>query len=236
MDTGHLRTRMHQTALPPELLPAEVHAAVTDAMHNGLPAVVVPPVWVKRVATMLQGSGVRTETVVGFPHGTAKSTVKAIEATSCIKDGADAVHAVAYLPNLIRGDVDAAKHELLEIARAARATRRDVVINVILETAVLARANADELPATLAAACRAARESACDGVVTCSGFHPAGGATAEAVKLLRGAADGLTVTAAGGVDAPEKAAELLQAGAVAVWSERAAAIVVEWARGEADDV
>jgi deoxyribose-phosphate aldolase len=231
MDLRDLRARLHQTALRPELLPAEVHKLVTDAMQNGLGAVVVPPVWVKRVATMLQGIGVRTETIVGFPHGTNKSTVKAIEATSCIKDGAEAVHVVAYLPNLIRRDVDAAKHELLEIARAARAARRDVMINVILETAVLLRANAGDVAPTFAAACRAAREGACDGVVTGTGFHPAGGATVEAVKLLREAAEGLTITAVGGVDSAENAAEIVRAGADVGWSERAAAIVVEWARG-----
>jgi deoxyribose-phosphate aldolase len=231
MDPQDMPARLHQTALRPELLPAEVHRMVTDAMQNGLPAVVVPPVWVKRVTTMLQGGGVRTETVVGFPHGTGKATVKAIEATSCIKDGAGAVHVVPHLPNLIRRDVDAAKHELLEIARAARATRRDVVINVILETAVLTRANADDVAATFAAACRAVRESACDGVVTSTGFHAAGGATVDAVKLIREIAEGLTVTAIAAVDTAENAAELLRAGADAVWSERAAAIVVEWARG-----
>ena len=231
MDPRDLPARLHQTALRPELLPAEVHKLMTDAMQNDLPAVVVPPVWVKRVATMLQGSGVRTETVVGFPHGTAKSTVKAIEATSCIKDGADAVHVVAHLPNLIRRDVAAAKQELLEIARAARAARRDVVITVILETAVLTRANADDVAATFAAACGAAREGACDGVVTSTGFHATGGATVDAVKLIREIADGLTVTAIATVDTAENAAELLRAGADAVWSERAAAIVVEWARG-----
>jgi deoxyribose-phosphate aldolase len=105
------------------------------------------------------------------------------------------------------------------------------VINVILETAVLTRANADDVAATFAASCRAAREGACDGVVTSTGFHATGGATADAVKLIREIADGLTVTAVAAVDTAENAAELLRAGADAVWSERAGAIVVEWARG-----
>lgn len=223
--------RVEHTILRPELLPPQVHKAVTDAMHGGVRGVVVPPVWVKRVATMLQGSGVRTGAVIGFPHGTSKSTVKAIEATSCIKDGADAVYVVAHLPDLIRQDVDAMKHELLEVARAARATRRDVVIGVILETAALVRASADQAAMTLAAACRAARESACDGVVTSTGFHPAGGATVEAVKLLDDASEGLTVIASGGIENVEQAMEMLRAGADSIWSDRAAEIVVQFTRG-----
>ena len=233
MDTHDLPARLHQTALRPELLPAQVHKAVTDAMHQSLAAVVVPPVWVQRVVTMLQGSDVRAHVVVGFPHGTNKSTIKAIEATSCIKDGADGVIVVPHLPHLIRGDVDATKHELLEVARAARATRRDVGIHVIVETAVVARANPRELATHLAAACRAARESGCDGVVSDSGFQPVGGATFERLQVLRDVAEGLAVTAAGGVESAENVLEFVRAGADAVWSERAAEISVELAQGRA---
>ena len=234
MDMHDLPARLHQTALRPELLPAQVHKAVTDAMHQSLAAVVVPPVWVQRVVTMLQGSGVRTHAAVGFPHGTNKSTVKAIEATSCIKDGADGVIVVPHLPHLMRGDVDAAKHELLEVARAARATRRDVAIHVIVETALVARANPRELATHLAAACRAARESGCDGVVTDGGFLTGGTVTVERLQVLRDVAEGLTVTAAGAVETVETALELLRAGADAVWSERAAEIAVELTQGRVE--
>ena len=51
--------------------------------------------------------GATVTATVGFPHGTNKPTLKAIEATSCIKDAADAVLIVAHLPHLIRGDFDA---------------------------------------------------------------------------------------------------------------------------------
>jgi len=56
----------------------------------------------------------------------------------------------------LRGDFDALRAELLEIARAARATRRDVQLHVMIEVG-------DE--SLIATACRAIRESACDGVV-----------------------------------------------------------------------
>ena len=233
MEVADHHTRLHQTALGPELLPAHVHKAVTDAIQKGLGAIVVPPVWVHRVATMVQDSAVRTHAVVGFPHGTNKSTIKAIEATSCIKDGADAVIVVPHLPHVMRGDVDATRHELLEVARAARATRRDVGIHVIVETALVARANPRELATHLAAACRAARESGCDGVVSDSGFHPHGGATFERLQVLRDVAEGLTVTANGGVESTENVLELLRAGADVIWSERAAEISVELAQGRA---
>src|SRR3954451_19787065 len=121
----------------------------------------------------MRGSGVRVCTVAAFPHGTSKAVHKGMEAIGLIKDGADEIDVVAHLPHLINVDVDAARDELREIARAARAARRDVVIKVIIESAVLMGLGPDRGEAAIAAACRAARESGCDFVKTSTGFHPA---------------------------------------------------------------
>jgi deoxyribose-phosphate aldolase len=206
-----LSARIEHTILRPDALPPEVHRVVTEAMEHRFAAVVVPPVWLARVATMLQGSDVKLGAVVAFPHGTNKATLKAIEATSSIKDGADAIEVVPFLPNLIRADLDAARFELMEIVRAARATRRDVTIRVIVESALLMKL--PDPDAAVQAACRAIRESGCDGMVTSTGFHPAGGATVEAVTLLKKHGPDLTIKAFGGVDETGAAWEMLNVGA-----------------------
>jgi len=198
--------------LKPEALSAEVHKVVADAMNAGCAAVCVSPVWVNRVARMVQGSGVRVCSAVGFPHGTSKATLKAIEATSTIKDGAAAIDVVAHLPLILGLDLDAARGELMEIVRAARSTRRDVQINVIVETALFARLG-ERSERLVELACRAARESGCDGIVTASGFHPAGGAAVEAVRALKRFGESLIIKAAGGVTGEARARELLEAGA-----------------------
>jgi deoxyribose-phosphate aldolase len=216
MTAAELAGRIDHTILKPEATSAEVHRVATEAMQLGCAAVCVAPVWVKRVATMLRGQPVATAVcaVVGFPHGTSKATVKAIEATSTIKDGADEIDVVAHLPNLLNQDLDAIKAELLEIARAARTTRRDVVIKVIVESALLYKALGPHSGQTaLAVACRAVRESGCDFIKTSTGFHPAGGATVEAVKILKQNAEGLGVKAAGGIKDLATARAMLEAGA-----------------------
>jgi len=216
MTAAELASKIDHTILKPEATSAEVHRVATEAMQLGCAAVCVAPVWVGRVATMLRGQPVASAvcTVVGFPHGTAKSTVKAIEATSTIKDGADEIDVVPHQPNLLNQDLDAIKAELLEIARAARTTRRDVVIKVIVESALLFKAlGATRGAAALATACRAIRESGCDFVKTATGFHPAGGATVEAVRILKQHAEGLGVKAAGGIRDLATAQAMLDAGA-----------------------
>jgi deoxyribose-phosphate aldolase len=228
MKRHELAGRLVQLIVRPEVLPPQVHREVTEAMQNGLAAVLVAPVWVSRVATMLQASGVTVGAVVGFPHGTNKSTLKAIEATSSIKDGAEWVQVVPHLPNLLRQDLDAAKFELLEIVRAARSTRREVMIHVIIETALLLReADATEAAARIATACRAVRESGCDGIATSTGFHPAGDADLQAVGLLKQHGEGLITLASGRIRQAEQAAGLLAAGSHLLCCEHASELLAD---------
>src|SRR5436309_421548 len=111
----HTKTEFH--LLRPDLTPPEMHKGITDATQSSVAAVVVGPVWVSRVATQLRGSGVAVVAAVGYPLGINKSTLKAIEATSAIKDGADEVEVVPWMANLLRGAMDATRVELMEIVR-----------------------------------------------------------------------------------------------------------------------
>jgi deoxyribose-phosphate aldolase len=233
MTAAELASKIDHTILKPEATSGEVHRVVTEAMQLGCATVCVAPVWVGRVATMLRGQPVPTGvcTVVGFPHGTSKPTVKAIEATSVIKDGADEIDVVAFLPNLLAGDVESTKAELREVVRAARATRSDVVVKVIVESTLLFKALGPARgAAAVAAACRAVREGGADFIKTSTGFHPAGGATAETVGILKRHAEGLGVKAAGGIRDLATARAMLDAGADRLGMSATAAVFDELKR------
>jgi deoxyribose-phosphate aldolase len=208
-----LAARIDHTILKPEASALDVHRVATEATLYNFAAVCVAPVWVSKVAMLLRGSGVRTCTVVGFPHGTSKSTIKAIEATSSIKDGADEVDIVAHLPHLAVANYDAARAELIEIVRAARSTRRDIVIKVIVEAAYLLSLGSEKGEAAIEVACRAVRESGCDFIKTSTGFHPAGGASLDAVRLMKKYGQGLLIKASGGIRDLPTALAMLEAGA-----------------------
>ncbi len=170
--------------------------------------------YTKRVAAGLKGSRVRTCAVAGFPLGAMKATVKAIEATSLVKDGADEVDFVAHLPTLIACDTGAATAEFLELVQGVRAANPKVVVKVIIESAALmAGVDAAEGERRIAAACEAARRSGCDFVKTSTGFHPAGGATVEAVELMKKHAGPLRVKASGGIRSFDDARRMIDAGA-----------------------
>jgi deoxyribose-phosphate aldolase len=89
-----------------------------------------------------------------------------------------------------------------------------VLIKVIIEsTLLLAEADLAEGEHRIEIACRAALESGCDFVKTSTGFHPAGGATIEAVRLMKKHSNGLYVKAAGGIRTHDDAMRMIDAGA-----------------------
>lgn len=217
-----LAARIDHTLLAAQATPAEIARLVAQALEHRFASVCTNPIFTAQVAAALRADPAATGTagrvlacaVVGFPLGANKPTLKAIEATSAAKDGADEIDVVAHLPPLLACDYRATRDELMEVVRAARSARPSVIVKVILETAVLMQADS---PATaearIEAGCRAARESGCDFVKTSTGFHPAGGASVAAVQLLKKHSGGLYVKASGGIRTLEDALRMLDAGA-----------------------
>jgi len=233
MTPHDLARRIDHTILKPEATAPEVHQIVTEALKYNFASVCVAPAWVAKVGEQLKGSQVATCTVVGFPHGTSKPTIKAIEATAAVKDGATEVDVVAFLPFLLNHDVDSAKAELIEVVRACRAVRKDVVVKVIVESAALLKVGGAKGEQSIATACQAVRESGCDFIKTSTGFHPAGGASLEAVKLMKKYGEGLLVKASGGIRDAATAKAMLDAGADRLGLSASVAIVNEAASGSA---
>ena len=234
MTPAALAALIDHTILKPEATPTDVEKIAREALEYKFASVCISPPFVKQVAKLLAGSGVKTCTVVGFPNGTHKATVKAIEATSTVKDGAEEVDVVAHLPHLLALDFEAARDELMEVVRGARAVRSDVVIKVIIESAALVSINKDKAEETIALACRAVRESGCDFIKTSTGFHPAGGAQLHVVEWMRKYGDGIRVKASGGIRDYVTAKKMIDAGADRLGVSASVAIVNEAKTGVAN--
>jgi deoxyribose-phosphate aldolase len=231
MTPSELSAKIDHTILKPEAQAPEVHKVVSEAVHFRFATVCVAPIWVAKVSAMLKGTGVGCCTVVSFPHGTSKPVIKAIEASNAVKDGASEVDVVAFLPYLINHDVDSAKAELIEVVRATRAARADVVVKVIVESAVLMQLGADKAERAIATACQAIRESGCDFIKTSTGFHPAGGASVEAIALMKKYGQGLKIKASGGVRDLKTALAMLEAGADRLGLSASVSIIQELQQG-----
>jgi deoxyribose-phosphate aldolase len=131
----------------------------------------------------------------------------------------------------VNADVDAARAELVELVRAARAVRKDVVIKVIIESAFLLTLGSDRGERAIATACTAIRESGCDFVKTSTGFHPTGGATVDAVKLMKKYGAGLKVKAAGGMRDLKSTMLMVETGADRLGMSASVAVINELKSG-----
>ncbi|MEQ9455434.1 MAG: deoxyribose-phosphate aldolase [Phycisphaeraceae bacterium] len=214
------------TNLNPEAEPAAIERLVNETIEHGFASACVSGRYIARVAERLSGKTSLTCAVANFPSGLCKVSVAAIEATVAAKDGADEIDIVAYIPHLMKADAESARAELAEVIGAARAVRGSVVVKVIVESAYLMK-DVDEATAEkrIEAACVACREAGADFIKTSTGKHPAGGASVEALRLMRKHGGQLKIKAAGGVRTYEDAVRMIEAGADRIGASASVAIL-----------
>lgn len=194
-----LAQMVDHTLLKPEATPADVAALVAEGAELGVYSVCVSPSLIPASVP----DGLLIATVCGFPSGKHTSAVKAAEAAESIVQGAHEVDMVIDVGAALAGDFAAVEADIA----AVRATTRGAVLKVIIESAALT----DE---AIVGACEAAVAAGADFVKTSTGFHPAGGASAHAVALMRKTVGpDIGVKASGGIRTAEAALEMIAAGA-----------------------
>ncbi|SEA17032.1 deoxyribose-phosphate aldolase [Bowdeniella nasicola] len=187
------------TLLKPESTKADVDALVEQGKKLGVKAVCVSPSQLP-----IENPGDLTvATVVGFPSGAVKTEIKAAEAKRAVEDGADEVDMVVNLGQVKAGEFDEVERDIHEVKQACGHAQ----LKVIIESAALTD---DEIVEV----CKRAEAAGADYVKTSTGFHPAGGASEHAVKLMSDTVGGrLGVKASGGIRTGEAAVAMAEAGA-----------------------
>jgi deoxyribose-phosphate aldolase len=187
------------TLLKPEATGDDVVALLAEAVDLGAYAVCISP---SRLPVRIV-EGLAVCAVVGFPSGAHESEVKASEAALAVRRGATEVDMVVDLGAVSADDWGTVEKDVATVRAACKAA----LLKVILETAALT-------PGRIAEACRRSEAAGADYVKTSTGFHPAGGASTEAVRLMREVVgDRLGVKASGGIRDTATALAMLDAGA-----------------------
>ncbi|MBV6520593.1 MAG: Deoxyribose-phosphate aldolase [Gemmatimonadaceae bacterium] len=194
------------TLLKAEATHADIDALCQEAREQRFAAVCVNPVWVPHCATALGGSGVGLATVVGFPLGASASRIKQNEAALAVDQGATEIDMVAAIGHIKGGDWRHVADDITAVVRGSGGR----LVKVIIESAVLT-------PVEIIKASALAKECGAHFVKTSTGFHPAGGASAEAVALMRlVVGDALGVKASGGVRDCSTALRMIASGATRI--------------------
>ncbi len=222
MTPQHLASLIDHTLLKPEATPAQVDRICEEALEFSFYAVCVNPVYVPRVAKRLAGSEVLIASVAGFPLGCNTTAAKTEDAKQAIEGGAMEIDMVLHVGGLVAGEMNRVRDDIAAVAEVVHAASAEHLIKVILETAVL---NPDQM----ALGCRCCAEAQVDFVKTSSGFHPAGGATVEAVRTLKRYAAPIKVKAAGGIRDLKTALAMIDAGADRLGTSVSVSIVRELA-------
>ena len=215
MDRATLASYIDHTLLRPEATPADIVALCTEANSLGVMAVCVSPSRLPLPPGLLDPS-IAIAAVCGFPSGAHHPHVKAVEAAASVRDGAVEIDMVIDLGRALDGDWSAVEHDIAEVRRAVDGA---TVLKVIIESGALDDDG-------IVAACRASEDAGADFVKTTTGFHPSGGATVEAVRLMAGTVGGrLGVKASGGIRTAEQALAMIDAGATRIGCSSSRAIL-----------
>ncbi|MGW5452028.1 deoxyribose-phosphate aldolase [Nocardia sp. NPDC003979] len=199
------------TLLAPEATQDQVNDLIAEARKLGVYAICVSPSMLP-----VRAPGLVVATVAGFPSGKHHSLIKGAEARLAVDSGAAEVDMVIDVGAAVAGDFAAV---LTDIITVREAVEDRAVLKVIIESAALT----DE---AIVGACRAAEKAGADFVKTSTGFHPAGGASVHAVRLMADTVGGrLGVKASGGIRTAEDAAAMIEAGATRLGLSKSAVVL-----------
>ncbi len=211
MTPQELARLIDHTALKPDTTEARIRTLCEEARRYGFAAVCVNPCYVPLAAELLQGSEVAVCTVVGFPLGANRTTIKALEAEQAIRDGAaelDMVLNIGFLKSGRLREVLEDIRAVVDLARQAAlpAGRDRILVKVILETTLLTNVEKET-------ACRLALEAGADFVKTSTGFAGGGATVEDVARMRRIVGDQMGVKASGGIRTRAQAEALVAAGA-----------------------
>jgi deoxyribose-phosphate aldolase len=215
---GGVASMIDHTLLKPDATRKDIEALCREAAEYKFASVCVNPTWVATCAALLQGSGVKVCSVVGFPLGATTPDTKHYETRRAIFDGAREIDMVINIGALKSGDLRVVERDIEAVTFPCR--EAGVLSKVIIEAALLT----DDEKITASTLAKAA---AADYVKTSTGFGPGGATVADVMLMRRVVGEEMGVKAAGGVRDLEGLKAMVAAGATRVGASAGVRIVQE---------
>jgi deoxyribose-phosphate aldolase len=205
------------TLLTPEAGRSQLEVLCAEARTHHTASVCVNSARVAEVRELLDGAELAICSVIGFPFGVCATAAKVSEATAAMEAGATEFDMVIDLGALRDGNDEIVQRDI----EAVREATRGLVLKVIVESAALTAVE-------LRRACELSVAAGADYVKTSTGFHPTGGATVEAVALMRAAVGRhIRVKASGGIRDLATVEAMLDAGADRIGMSRTVSVLEE---------
>jgi deoxyribose-phosphate aldolase len=219
-----LNQYIDHTILKSTTLIADIEKLCAEARQYDFAAVCVPPNFVKKAKSLLEGTAVKVATVIGFPFGYSAVEAKIAETVLAMVDGADELDVVVNISAIKNGDWVYLANEINHIMPVIKSKNK--IIKIIIESGVLTD---DEI----IKCCELYGVAGIDYLKTSTGYAEKG-ATIEAVKLFRlHLPEHVQIKASGGIRDHVFAQHLIDAGATRLGCSASVAIV-QGAKGGSD--
>lgn len=201
-----LAKMIDHTALKPRTQHYQIVQLCQEAREYGFGAVCIASAWVDVVKKELGQAKVKIASVIGFPHGNARSEVKAFEAERAIDLGANELDMVINIGALKDSNEKAVAKDIEAVVKVAHSDSS--LVKVIIEAGLLTTREKKT-------ACLLVKQAGAHYIKTSTGFAGEGkGATVEDIRLMyEYVGDALGIKAAGGIRDCTTALEMINAGA-----------------------
>ena len=218
--SNKIETRIYETTVTYD----SVRCLCYDAIAGGFASVQVFPCMIEECKALLDGTDIKINALISYPHGGFSIAQKAAEAKECVGRGAQMVEVVVNAREAKSHNYD---YILREMEAVKQAVGTDVFVKFNLEIESLTMEEAAEC-------CKMAVQAGIDCVSTSTGlYHTLDEnkndvplvTTVEEVTVLKEAAQGkVQVQAEGNIASSEVAEKLLAAGADIISTEHAIAV------------
>lgn len=199
---GNIAGMIDHTLLKAAATSADIRKICEEAREYKFASVCVNSCYAKLVTEQLEGTGVKTCCVVGFPLGAMSTRAKAYEAKCAVEDGAAEIDMVINVGALKEGNDQFVEDDIRAVVEASA----PAIVKVIIETCLLS----DEEKVR---ACTLSEKAGAAFVKTSTGFSTGGANAADVALMRKTVGDRLHVKASGGIHTPAQAQELIEAGA-----------------------
>lgn len=191
-----------------------------EAIDLGAYAVCVNPYWVATVHEYLDGTGINTCSVVGFPLGATYPAVKLQEAELTLAHGAEEIDMVMNVGLFKSGDYQRVLAEVRDLSTLVHGIDSSYLVKVIVESAVLSVDEKKRVGALVA-------DSGADFLKTATGFVGNDRLVEDVKFFLDVLPQGFKVKAAGGIREYKVARQLIDLGVSRIGASATRKIVEE---------
>jgi deoxyribose-phosphate aldolase len=212
---------IEHTLLRPDVKDSDIERVCEEAVRFNFVAVCIPPFYTLLASKILNRSGVKVCTVVGFPFGHNIPESKSFEAARAVENGADELDMVINITALKSEDFASVCKDIDGVVSAAKGRK----VKVIIETCYLSRKEKIK-------ACECAVKSGATFVKTSTGFGTSGASVEDVRLMCKIVPEGVGVKAAGGIRDLKTALAMIEAGAKRIGTSAGVELVSEIQEGK----